>query len=1223
MAKHMESGMEAERGAGDPQREFHVVGIGASAGGLAALRTFLRSVPPAPGVAFVVVVHLSPEHESHLPELLQSCTAMPVQHVAQTMPLHPDNVYVIPPNANLSAVDTHLRLSELEEQRHERAPIDHFLRTLARTHDGASVGVILTGAGTDGALGLRQVKENGGLTVAQDPGEAEFHSMPRNAIETGAVDLVLPLREMPETILRFCNTRPLITIADNDDEVAEGEKEHLARILGEVRMRTGHEFSMYRRVALLKRIRRRMQLRHVETLDDYLRQLRSDGEEARALAEDLTLRVTEFFRDSELHERLEQDIFPEIFTRKTSVEDRLRVWSIGCSTGEDAYSLAMLLLEAAEAHEVHPRLKIFASDQSLPMLKRAREGVYPHEIAATVSAERLGRFFDSQPGHYKVRPELSDICVFAEHHLFKDPPYVHLDLIVCRDLFSDLQPEMRRGLLELFHYALEPDGKLILGRQDEINEPQLFVAVNEDIRLFERTRTPRRPPQLPAAMRARQSGMHAAPRGTAHAHSGLDIAVVHRRALEPHTPASVLVAADNRVVHYSATAGRYVQLPGGNLTHDVLQLVQPPLRGELQTALERVRREMKPWESKQLHLQLAGGARKLVLRVEPVAEAPAFLLIVFDERGPRGPAEPFIAEPARTIVSLKRELERADVRLRALLKDQNDDQAALTFANEDLHSAYEELRYILEDLASSREELQAVNEELTTLDEENRVRLRELSELSADLQHLLESTGVATLFLDRELRIVRFTEQLGQLVNIRPTDRGRPFADLNHTLHYDDLLEDARGVLETLEPVDREVSSLAGRWYLARMLPYRTTNRIVEGVVLSLIDITERKRAEDALREADRRKDEFLALLAHELRNPLAPITSGLEVLRMAPGDVDIVEQITATMTRQTQQLVHLVDDLLEVSRVSGGRLRLRKSRVLLADIFRDAAASVRPLTERSGHELTVEVPEEPIELEADAVRLTQVLTNLLNNSVKFTPRGGRISLSARREGDQAVVAVTDDGIGLSEETLRHVFDMFYQADAPEAPRRGGLGIGLTLARSLVEMHGGTLTAESAGPNSGSRFTVRLPLGRALRVPEPPAEQFADPAARGSRVLIVDDNRDAAETLAMELRTLGLSQVQTVFSGQDALQNAAEHHPDIVLLDLKMPHMDGFEVARRMREEPWGKDLFLVSLSGWGQEEHKRQTRDAGFDRHITKPANRAALEAVLAEAPDRLSANL
>lgn len=493
--------------------------------------------------------------------------------------------------------------------------------------------------------------------------------------------------------------------------------------------------------------------------------------------------------------------------------------------------------------------------------------------------------------------------------------------------------------------------------------------------------------------------------------------------------------------------------------------------------------------------------------------------------------------------------------------------------------------------------------------------------LTTDLQHLLESTAIATLFLDRDLRVVRFTRAAESLFRLRPEDRGRPVADLSSELEYPELADDVRRVLGDLAPVERTLKSELGAWYLARVLPYRRSGNEIGGVVLTFVDITDRKRAEDVLREEDRRKDQFLATLGHELRNPLATIVTGLELLDSVADDAMAVRQLRATLDRQAHQLVRLVDDLLEVARIRGGKLRLRRFAVRLADVIRDAVDDVRPLADAAGRELAVRVSAEPIVLEADAARLTQVVVNLLNNAVKYTPKGGRISISAERcDEEHASITVEDDGYGMPPTTLERVFELFFQGDDPRQPENSGLGLGLPLAKSLIEMHGGKISASSKGVDRGSEFRIVLPTMQGA------AAQFSAQAAptgetdlreRPRRVLIVDDNADAAVTLGLLIKHVGHHEVRTATSGAEALVVGAELAPDVVLLDLMMPGMDGYEVARRIRQQRWGERAFVVALTGWGQEEHRRRTREAGFDEHLTKPADKDSLLSVLQRARD------
>lgn len=1203
---------------GDPQvpaaEPTYVVGIGASAGGLTALQVLLSTLPGNPGFACVIVMHLSPEHESHLPHILQRHTSMPVQQVTSTTALERDHVYVIPPNANLDTIDTHLRLTQLEERRLARAPIDHFMRTLAAAHDGTAIGVILTGAGSDGSIGLRHIKECGGLTIAQDPDEAEFDSMPRRAIATGVVDLVMPVARIGDEIVRFCATRPQLPIPDGNDALGARDDALLGQILLQIRLKSQMDFGVYKRTTLLKRLRRRMQLHHLTKFSEYLDLLAQQPSETNALANDLTLSPTEFFRDTATFLELQQRIIPDICSRKTDQRGRVRVWSIGCSTGEEAYSLAMLLIEECERSQRSLPLQVFASDLSEQGLGTAREGVYPREIGASVSPQRLERFFFFEAGFFRIRSEVRDIVLFASHNLFKDPPFAHIDLIVCRTLLSELQPQVRRGILNLFHYALEPDGILVVGPRDELDVPELFVAEPAGARFYRKARNLKRNPVLPPSLRGFElQGIRGAapPQGQA---AVSDTLALYRASIESYAPANVLINSENTVVHFSAKAAQYVHIPGGEITHDLTRMVSDPIRSRLLEGLHTVRNSSTTWISEPLSVPTEHHLHCIVLHVERVGSS-GLVLIVFDEHVPASAHGGSPAKATHTITKLEVEVERLRSRLRAVL-DVRPGDAAVQLMRTGLENATEELHSVLEELATSKEELQALNEELVALDDENRRRLRELTQISTDLQHLLASTGVATLFLDADLRIVRFTPLLGDLFGLRLSDIGRAVADLSRLIRYWDFTADARRVLQTKECVEREVADAAGRWYLGRILPYRTQAGRVEGVVLTLIDITERKMAEQALQAASRNKDEFLAVLAHELRNPLAPISSGIQLLKAAAEKPLVVQRICAIMERQAQQLVRLIDDLLEVSRISGGKLNLRIAIISLNDVINDAISSVQPLIEHAGHKLVVNLDPGSILVAGDAARLTQVLSNLLSNAVRYSPRAGTITITATHNDSNAVVTVKDEGIGISPDTLGHIFEMFYQGRNAH-PGGAGLGIGLTLAKTLIEMHGGTISAMSEGDNRGSEFKIQLPLTQSQSVPQ---EHTPDPhiplASTERRILIVDDNFDAAETLCLLLKSLGQRNVHTASSGAQALETGLQLRPDIVLLDLMMPKMDGYEVARHIRQKPWGEKLLLVALSGWGQEEHRRRSKEAGFDRHVTKPADLAALRELLEKHP-------
>ena len=858
-----------------------VVGIGASAGGLAALKTFFEHVPEETGIAWVIVVHLSPEHESHLAELLQPSVKVPVQQVTETVPLQPDCVYVIPPGANLSAVDTHLRLSELEERRRERAPIDHFFRTLARTHDGHSVAVILTGTGSDGTLGLREVKEAAGLTIVQDPTEAEYDGMPQSAITTGMVDLVLPLVEIPGAILRVSQTTPDITVPTDGADAGAEERHLLHKVFAQVRARTGRDFTRYKPSTILRRVRRRMQLAGLEELPAYLALLRENAEEVRALADDLLITVTNFFRDAEVFETLEREVIPALFEGKTP-DDGIRVWSVGCATGEEAYSLAILLLEEAARHDASPRIQVFASDLHERSLERAREGFYPGDIETDVSPERLRRFFEKQDGGYRVRKEVRELVVFAPHNLLADPPFSKIDLVACRNVLIYLQRDVQKEVVELFHYALRPDGFLALGTSETVDRSELFRVEDKKACLYRKRNVGSPEPRLPVfplthrRLPIRVGGGEGAVEPVAYG-------ALHQRMVESVAPPSVLVSPDDKVVHLSEHAGRYLALPGGEITSNAFKLVREEFRIELRAALHAARERAEPVRSTPVPVRFDGAVRAVTLDVRPALEPEmeGFSLVIFDERPlEASPAARATEADEAPLLEVQTELDLARQRLQAVIEEYETSQEEMKASNEELQSANEELRSTMEELETSKEELQSMNEELQTVNQENRHKVEELAQLSGDLQNLLAATDIATLFLDRELRILRFTPRVGELFNVRPVDRGRPLTDITHRLGYDEIEADARLVLSKLVPVEREVEDEDGQWYLARTLPYRSTEDRIEGAVVTFVEITARKRAEEEVRQAK----EYAERIIDTLHEPLLVLTPDLRVRSANPA---------------------------------------------------------------------------------------------------------------------------------------------------------------------------------------------------------------------------------------------------------------------------------------------------------------------------------------------------
>jgi len=854
-------GEHAARGGARPDGRM-VVGLGASAGGITALKEFFKAVPVASGITFVVVVHLAPEHESILAEVLQGSSAIPVRQVTGRVAMEPDHAYVIPPNKNLVIEDGHLALRDFEERRGLRAPIDVFFRTLADRHpDG--VGVILSGSGTDGTVGMKAIKEGGGILMAQAPSEAEFPEMPRSAIATGLVDFVAPVRDLPARLLTLRGNGMAFKGADELEEVAQDEAAVLSAILAELRSRTGHDFDGYKRSTLLRRLGRRMRVSQTESLTGYLGYLRGSATEAEALFKDLLISVTNFFRDPEAFEALENRAIPELFAGKAE-EGEVRVWVPGCATGEEAYSVAMILCEQNAALAGGHTVQVFASDLDEEALDRAREGLYPEAIAADVSEERLRRFFTKEGAYYRVKRELRDAVLFTTHSLLKDPPFSRLDLITCRNLLIYLRRDLQEKVFELFHYALRPGGFLLLGTSESAEEASnLFDTVSKEHRLYhrpERSAGTERLPHLPLSVTARgRTRISRIP--TASVRPPSSSADLHRAALEAFAPPSLLVNAEYEIVHISETASRYLQYPAGTPTASALKVVRPELRVELRPALFQALEKGKGTLSRPVLLTLDGELRQVQLLVQPSAieGASPSALVVFAEAEASGPT----GEPSRDRAAdgdlhgrqLEEEVEELRGRLQDTVEEADTQHEELKAANEELQSINEEYRSTLEELETGKEELQSINEELRTVNDELKGKVDALSRANNDLSNLMAATDVATLFLDRDLRIQRYTPSLGRLFNVMAVDCGRPLDHVTHRLDYPELKADVLEVLDRLIPVEREVLDEDGGAHLARLHPYRTADNHIEGVVLTLTDVTRIKAAKEELRRSEERYD--------------------------------------------------------------------------------------------------------------------------------------------------------------------------------------------------------------------------------------------------------------------------------------------------------------------------------------------------------------------------------
>ncbi|MDX0445283.1 PAS domain S-box protein [Sinorhizobium medicae] len=842
-----------------------IVAIGASAGGVQALQTFFDLMPIDTGATFVVIVHLDPHARSELANILAARTRMPVTQVEDQARLESNHVYVIAPNRRLKIADGTIAALPFEEPHALRAPIDFFFRSLAKEHR-SEFAIILTGAGADGAIGVKAIKEADGIVLVQDPDEAEYASMPRNAIATEVADFVLPIRELPHRLAELLARRdqlPSHQFRVNDDEM-------IGRIMAHVRGRTGHDFSQYKRATILRRIGRRAQVARRETFADYYNYLRENPEEAQALFSDFLISVTTFFRDPSAFEVVAERVIPHLFDGK-EVADKIRVWVPGCATGEEAYTIGILLLEEAARRDLSPEIQVFGSDLDEQALRIAREGRYPSTVEGDLSEERLRRFFQREGDHYRVRRDLRDAVLFASHSLLRDPPFSHLDMISCRNLLIYLDRQLQQQVCNTFHYALNAGGFLFLGSSESADYPGLFRPVDRETRIYKALAgAGARPMVLPALLGPHKPEMKSTIIRTPPAGHVSD-AAVHRQMLEKIAPPSMLVDESHHAIHLSENAGRFLKPSGGPVSTAASDLVREEFRFDLRAALHRAFGRSEPTLSMPILADLDGQPHRVYLQVKPVVqgtERTRHALVLFIEGEAIDKTQEVVLDTLdgrptidEAIRRLQEELQLAQNRLRLTSEESDTATEELRAANEELQSMNEEYRSTAEELETSKEELQSINEELQTVNNELKLKLESISRANSDLQNLMAATDIATLFLDPSLRIKRFTPRLMEIFNVTPNDEGRPITDFTHHLQYKRLSDDARAVLETLRPVEHEVKGRNDGWYLVRMRPYRTIEDKIDGVVVTFVDISERRHAEEAAKESGQRLEQEMRLV--------------------------------------------------------------------------------------------------------------------------------------------------------------------------------------------------------------------------------------------------------------------------------------------------------------------------------------------------------------------------
>jgi two-component system CheB/CheR fusion protein len=1470
--------------------DFHIVGIGASAGGLDSLEKLFTHIPTDTGMAFVVLQHLSPDFKSLMDELLSRRTQLKILQAEHDMTVEPNTVYLLPPMKEMIIRQRCLLLNDRDPRHGLTLPIDLFFRSLAHDAGERAVAVILSGSGSDGSRGVQEISKSGGTVFCESPDTAQFNGMPLSAMRTGTVDQVLPPEEIALAIAALGQPDGDAAPAPRASEDERG----VDAILRLLRDEYAIDFSHYKAGTVTRRIERRLALNRSLDIDMYVEQLRSDPRELSSLYEDLLIGVTRFFRDEPSFEALEHRIIPELVER-TDPEEQIRVWVPGCATGQEAYSIAMLLHERLTARRRPLKLKILATDVHRASLEMASTGLYSEEQVAGIGSERLQKFFALKPNGYQISQALRESIIFAPHNLIRDAPFTKMDLITCRNLLIYFQPHAQKTVLTLFHFCLKPGGFLFLGSSESpgglIDE---FDTIDEHARIYRKRRDIGLPRDLKLPLPRTASLPRSAPSpATRPPGVSAQLLGVYDRLLDRFMPPSFLVDEHGQLVDLFGGVDTLLKIKPRRPTQNLLDLLGDEMRTVVSAALHRVRRDLE--SVKYPAVTMPGEGRRFSMVAEPIRDGHGtlthVLITLADENGSQTPVlvPPFadvpgarieipVAYDTTALANLSVEQQRALEEELAHTKEHL--QTAIQeheTANEELQATNEELVAANEELQSTNEELHSVNEEMYTVNAEYQKKNVELQELNNDIEHLLNGTEVATMFLDRQLNIRKFTPRIAETFRVIPQDIGRPIHTFTHDLVHPSLIADIERVLREGATIETQTWDKRQRCLFLRILPYRaraketpevsfvvpmsppaapdgvvltltdisalehararlaqlsaivessddaivgktpdgivttwnagasrlygyssieaigrhasflyppgrkeeidgivqqvrlgrpvermetqrqrkdgslvnvsvtfspihdSANAIVGvseisrditqlvrarqeiadreerirllldstaeaiygidlsgactfcnsacarllgyespaaligkqlhllihgkrpdgtpyppeqspileamrrregthvddeviwradgtsfpaeywshpilrgneviGAVVTFLDVTERRQAEHELQEGVRRREQFLAMLSHELRNPLAAILSATRVIESAAWPDDSCGEAGRVVARQANHMSRLLDDLLDVARITRGHIALRPELVDLRETARSAIEALNPFLAEHDTRLAIDIADEPIHVQGDAARLQQIQANLLSNASKYSPRGSDVRFELFREDDHAVIRVTDRGRGIEPEMIPRIFDLFVQGHQSLARSDGGLGIGLTLLKSLVELHHGSVHVRSDGAGKGSMFTVRLPVASAAT---DAGAMTPRPRTPVRTVVLVEDQADARLMLQLLLEAEGV-RVHPAANGLEGVELIERIRPELAIVDLGLPVMSGFDLARRIRQHKRNDEIRLVALSGYGQDADIQASLAAGFDEHLTKPPDPGRLETLL-----------
>ncbi len=1068
------------------KRQFPIVGIGASAGGLEAATQLLKALPTNLGMGFVLVQHLDPTHESILATLLSKATAMPVSEAKDETHVKPNHVYVIPHNKDMTIINGVLKLTTRSTGNKLHMPIDQFFRSLAESQKEKAIGVVLSGTASDGTLGLKAIKSAGGITFAQDE-TAKYQGMPKAAIASGYVDLVLSPTRIAEELTRMNNhpfLQQLKTSRDNRElpEDADG----LAKIFSMLNRSSGIDFRHYKRATMQRRIRRRMLLNKIKTLKDYVEYLKENNGEIALLCDDLLINVTSFFREPQAFQFLQDTIFPRMVENRLD-KDPIRIWVPGCATGEEVYSIAISLSEFLTDKSLNIPVQIFGTDVSKSVIEKARTGIYSQDEIVNISPERLTRFFEKTDGVYQISKSIRELCIFAPHNVFGDPPFSKLDLISCCNLLIYLDIGLQDKILRAFHYALKPAGFLILGKSEAVgSSPELFSQIDKKYKIYTKKGAATRGIVNFGIINPKLERQDASSSDVI-VEDAVDSVDIQKEAdtilLSHYTPASVVVSNDLEIIQFRGSTGEYLEPHQGKPSFNLIKMAKGGLGFELRSAISKVRKSGSPFRKENIPISQSPTIRHVTVEVLPLKAAatePHYLVLFEDTKGVSQaeilPSEQKVTHSKRgakdkRIAELEQELAQVREDMRSITEEQEATNEELQTANEEILSSNEELQSINEELETSKEELESTNEELVTVNEELQNRNEQLIEARDYAEAIIRTVQVPLLILDRDLRVKTTNRSFQQLFQVTEEETTRNFVyDLGNGQWNIPVL---RKLLNEILPKNNAFDNyeiehtFPSIGHKIMLLNARKFYKDGENILLAIEDITDRK-------DIEKQKDLFIGIASHELKTPITTMKGYAQILekrlslRGDSKDTYLIQNIN----KQTDRLTSLINDLLNTSKIQAGKLVLEKKKFDLDAVVAKAIVDFQYATET--HQIIKE-GEIKEQVYGDQSRIEQVLVNLITNAIKYSPNADKVIVRLATDKKNAIVSVQDFGFGITKKDQEKVFERFYRTGDKKEMNVAGFGLGLYIAAEIVKGHYGKIWVEST-KGKGSTFYFTLPL---------------------------------------------------------------------------------------------------------------------------------------------------